>query len=468
MDLSKRVREYIERNRMVERGNNVVVAVSGGTDSVALLHLLYYLRHKLGISLHVAHLNHMFRGSESEADACFVADLAKRYHLPATIEAFDVPAYREEMRMSAQAAAREVRYRFLHKVAKSTGAAKVALAHQADDQAETVMINFLRGSGLPGLKGILPVRNDYLIRPLLMVRRYEIERYCADLQLPFRQDSSNLKKHYLRNRVRMNLLPMLENEYNPAMVSNLIRLGGICREEDEYMENQALRAYRKAMVASTGKISLSLDHMLKMPLAIRRRVLRLAWQAFTGTKRDLSYQHTEDALNLLNNNVIGSVASLPIGVVATRAQRSLDLSVCLDRQYPSYYIYPLKVPGATYIPEIDRTISGSLLAGKVLPEPRSLPLNEAVLDFDKLPSKLFVRRRQKGDVFCPYGQNSNVKLKDFLIKQRILREERDFLPLVCTPEEIVWVGGVRIGDKWKIGSGTKKVLHLKLTNGASC
>lgn len=465
MELSKRVREYIERYRMVERGNSVVVAVSGGVDSVVLLHLLDHLRLELGISLHIAHLNHMFRGAESEADACFVTELAKRYHLPATIEAVDVPAYRAAKRMSAQIAAREVRYRFLHQVAKSIGAAKVALAHHADDQAETIMINFLRGAGPSGLKGILPVRDDFLIRPLLTVRRFEIERYCVDLQLSFRQDSSNLKNVYLRNQVRMRLLPLLGEKYNPGMVSNLLRLGEICREEDEYLEEQALQAFRSATVASSGQISLSLESLQEMPRAIRRRVLRLAWQALTGSRKNLSFQHTEAALNLLNSDVAGAVTTLPAGIVVTRAYRTLDLSAGLRRQNPDHYIYPLQVPGTTYIPEIDRMISVSFLPVKALPEPRSLPATEAVLDFDKLPPQLYVRRRLKGDVFCPYGQRSAMKLKDFLIKQRIKREERDFLPLVSTPEEIVWVGGVRIGENWKIDSDTKKVLHLKLTKG---
>ncbi|OPX84470.1 MAG: tRNA(Ile)-lysidine synthase [Pelotomaculum sp. PtaB.Bin104] len=467
MELIGMVYEYIERCRMVERGNKVVVAVSGGIDSVVMLDILNQLSFKLGISLHVAHLNHMFRGSEAEADACFVAELAERYHLPATIETFDVPAYQKARRMSAQVAAREVRYRFLRQVAESAGAVKIALAHQADDQAETIIINFLRGSGPPGLKGILPVR-DYFIRPLLTVRRYEIECYCAGLQLSFRQDSSNLKNVYLRNRVRMHLLPLLENQYNPAMVANLLRLGEICREEDEFLEEQALKAFQTAAVASVGQvIRLSLDHLLDMPLAIRRRVLRLGWRVLTGTKRDLSFQHTDAALNLICSNVVGSVITLPAGFVATRTYQTLDLSPVGRQLDYGQYVYPLKVPGATYIPEIDRTIHASLLSGGVLPEPRSLPVTEAVLDFEKLPQQLYVRKRLKGDVFYPYGQHSAMKLKDFLIKQRIKREERDSLPLVSTPKEIIWVGGVRIGENWKVDNSTKKALHLKLTRGAS-
>ncbi len=466
MELLREVRANIQRCRMVAQGDKVVVAVSGGPDSVVLLHLLYCLMDDLGISLHVAHLNHMFRGAESEADAFFVAGMARRYQLPATVEAFDVPAYLNEKRLPAQVAAREVRYRFLDEVAKNTGASKIALAHQADDQAETILINFLRGAGAAGLKGILPVRDNYFIRPLLTVRRNEIERYCDEMRLPFRRDSSNLKPVYLRNRIRMELLPLLENEYNPGIISALLRLGEICREEDAYLEEQAVKAYRSAgKNDGHGMISLSLDQLKEMPKAVLRRVLRLAWRDLTGSGRDLSFGHTKAALDLLDSEITGSSAALPAGIVVTRSYATLDLSAERKKPLPGYYIYPLKVPGSTYIPELDLTVRATVKTVEAAPEPRSLPATEAVLDFNKLPRQIFVRRRVKGDVFCPYGRKSTEKLKDFLIKQKVSRAERDYLPLVCTPEEIIWIGGIRIGEKWKIDSSTTKILHLELIRG---
>ncbi|OPY56713.1 MAG: tRNA(Ile)-lysidine synthase [Pelotomaculum sp. PtaU1.Bin035] len=467
MELLCKVRANIEHCRMVKQGDKVVVAVSGGPDSVVLLHLLYQLRDELGISLHVAHLNHMFRGAESEADAFFVAGAAKQYQLPVTVEAIDVPAYRDERRLPAQVAAREVRYRFLKRVAGDVGATRVALAHQADDQAETILINFLRGSGTSGLKGIPPVRENFYIRPLLTVRRSEIERYCAEMRLSFRRDSSNFKPVYVRNRVRMQLLPLLESDYNSDMVSNLLRLGEISREEDDYLERQAAQAYREALqVAAGGRIGLSLGRMREMPQAIRRRVLRLAWLALTGSKRDLSFEHTRTALNLLGNGITGSSAALPAGIVATRSYDTLELRASQRKPSVGNYIYPLKIPGATYIPELDQTVYGSVITGEAAPDPRSLPVSEALLDFEKLPPQIFIRRRREGDVFRPFGKNSAIKLKDFLIKQKVPREERDYLPIISTPEEIIWVGGVRVGENWKIGGNTTKMLHLIIARGA--
>ncbi|MFX4263543.1 tRNA lysidine(34) synthetase TilS [Pelotomaculum propionicicum] len=466
MDLLQKVSDYISRHRMVERGDKVLVAVSGGPDSTALLHILYQLKDDLGISLHVAHLNHMFRGEESEKDAFFVAETAQRYGLPATVESVDVPSYRARRRLSNQVAAREVRFKFLLECAGRVGASRIALAHQADDQAETILFNFLRGTGTGGLKGILPVRDGIYIRPLLNVRRSEIESYCSEMDLAFRHDSSNLKPVYTRNRIRLNLVPLLEKEYNPELVPALMRLGEICREEDSYLDHLAEKALQEALLKSdTGLVSLSLDRLVESPLAVRRRVLRRAWQVVSGGAGHLDFQHAEAALDLVSSGATGAQAVMPGNVFAVRTYTALELKRAPLKKALPGYIYELRVPGATYIPEIGATVCAELSSGESERNPRSLPGSEALLDFDKLPPVVYVRRRLAGDVFHPYGQVSEIKLKDFLIKQKIPREERERLPLVCTPKEIIWVGGIRTGEKWKVSDSTRKMLHLKLIPG---
>lgn len=463
ISLIQKVRDYMSRHRMVERGDKVLAAVSGGPDSIALLHMLYLLKDELRISLHVAHLNHMFRGEESEADAFFVAETAQRYGLPITVESVDVPSYRRRHRLSNQIAAREVRYKFFTDCAGQVGASRVALAHQADDQAETILINFLRGAGTGGLKGILPVRNGIYIRPLLNVRRYEIESFCSEMDLAFRQDASNLKPVYTRNKIRLSLTPLLEKEYNPKLVPALLRLGEICRAEDVYLDQLATIAFQEALLAAdTGYVSLSLERLARTPLALRRRILRRAWQTVSGAPGSLDFQHAEAALNLVNSGTTGSQMVMPGHVVAVRTYTALELKRAPVRKDVPGYIYQLQAPGTTYIPELGISVEAALYCGEQDCNPRSLPRSEALLDFDKFPSDIFVRRRLAGDVFCPYGQASALKLKDFFIKQKIPREERDRIPLICTPQEIIWVGGVRPGEKWKVGASTKRMLHLKL------
>lgn len=463
MDLLHRVCANLTRHRMVQRGGKVVVAVSGGPDSVALLHLLYLLRDELELSLHVAHLNHMFRGAESEADALFVSELARRYGLPATVASTDVPARRAQNRLSAQVAAREARYLFLDETARLVEASRVALAHHADDQAETILLHFLRGTGITGLKGILPVREGFYIRPLLNVRRFEIERYCERTGLTFRRDASNEKPVYTRNRIRMDLLPLLEKEYNPGFVPALLRLGEICREEDGYLDEKAEEAFQTALLErADGRVALCLEDLRGTPAAVRRRVLRRAWSALTGGLTDLAYERAEAVMDLIEGGKTGAQVGLPGKAAVVRTYDTLEF--CYSRMKPEVpdYIYPVNVPGATFIPELSRTLHTTLAERGLAHEPGALPPGEALLDAEKLPPKMFVRRRREGDSFHPFGQASAVKLKDFLIKQKVPREERDRIPLVGTPGEIIWVGGIRTGEKWKVEPTTKRVLHLRL------
>lgn len=463
MNLLDRVRDDMARHRMTEPGCKVVVAVSGGPDSVVLLHILYLLKEELEISLHIAHLNHMLRGEESEDDARFVAGLAQSYGLPVTIQSIDVPLYRQQHRSSIETAAREVRYGFLSDVARRCGALKIALAHQADDQAETVLINFLRGTGTTGLKGIPPVRQGIYIRPLMTLRRFEIVRFCDETGLKFRTDSSNASEVYLRNRVRHSLIPFLEKEYNPALVPALIRLGELCREEDEYLERLARQAYLELPVLETpGRLTVEIARLGAMELARRRRVIRMIWAALTGSAGNLSFGHVEDVNRLIDGGGTGSRAVLPGRVTAVRSYGLIEFFREEERMGVPYYLYPLLVPGATHIPEVDRTLYAELEPATMRQDPKKLPPDEALLDFDKLPQQLFVRRRREGDVFHPFGLPAGLKLKEFLIKQKVPQAKRDRLPLVGTPEDIVWVAGLRPGEKWKIDHTTRRVLHLKI------
>lgn len=463
-DLLAVVRSFMLRFRMVEPGSKVVVAVSGGADSVALLHLLHLLKDDLDLSMHVAHLNHMLRGEESEKDAVFVAGLAGRYDLPCTVEAIDVETYRREKKLSIELAAREVRYRFLDDTARNVGASKVALAHHGDDQAETILINFLRGSGISGLKGILPVREGF-IRPLLCLRKAELERYCEETGLSFRRDSSNLQQVYTRNRIRLNLIPLLEKEYNPELVPALLRMGELCREENEYLEEKARLAFEGVQKEThDGRVALDLAGLKVMPLVLRRRVLRLAWGAIAGPDKNMSFHHTAAVIGLIDRGEPGLQISLPDLVSAIRLPPDLVFFRERETKHIPEYIYPLQVPGSTFIPELSRLLQAVIVPRANLADPRLLLPDEIYLDFDKLPSKLFVRRRLNGDVFQPFGLTSEMKLKDFLIKQKIPLAVRDQLPLISTPEEIVWVAGVRAGERWKVDETTRRVLHLKVVH----
>ncbi|MEW5954078.1 MAG: tRNA lysidine(34) synthetase TilS [Bacillota bacterium] len=463
MPLAKQVFAFLQRYRMVAPGDTVVVAVSGGADSVALLHLLNRLRESCGISLHVAHLNHMFRGAEAGSDADLVVRMASKLGLPVFTEMIDVPEYCLRRGLSPQAGAREVRYEFFSRVATSIGAARVALGHHADDQAETVLLNFIRGSGPGGLGGIRPVRDNFYIRPLLSVRRRAIEDYCHDHRLEYRQDTSNLKFDYTRNRVRLQLLPLLETGYNPAMIDSLVKLGNICREEDSFLEDQARRIYA-GLRLPPGEVPVALDRegFLTQPGAMQRRLLRLAWQQIAGTRQDLSYQHVEDMMEIFGAGATGAKVELPGCVKARINYGGIEFYHAGSDTAAPEYSHPLKTPGKTIIPELGLVLEAVVLPAEKIPDPQSLPPEEALLDYDRLPGPLFVRRRAQGDKLRPLGLGGTMKLKKFLINQKIPARQRDLVPLVVSGKEVIWVAGLRLSEDYKVSPATRRCLLLKM------
>ena len=455
MDILPQVQDTIERFKMFQPGDVVIVGVSGGPDSVALLDLLWRLREHLPLSLHVAHLNHRFR-EEAAREAEFVRELAASYGLKGTVEEYDVPAYARERQLSAEVAAREIRYRFFTSVLKMTGAAKVALGHQADDQAETVLLNFLRGTGLTGLKGIPPVREPY-VRPLIEVRRAAVESYCAFRGLKTCLDASNLQMVYFRNRIRHELIPLLEQDYNPAVVPALCRLAEVAREEDGFMAGEAVKAFDKAVVPAEGGLGLKIDSLAALPLAVARRLVRLAYKRVTGDVYELDFLHTGKVLQLLNQRT-GQEAVLPYNVQAVRSREMLYLLHRREKETPDF-IRPVTLPGTTTVPELSIVLEARLVDSGV--DPKELPSNEALLDFDLLSPPLFARRRRPGDVFQPFGFPAPVKLKDFLIGQKVPRHCRDRLLIVEDALGIVWIAGLRVGSRAAVTPKTRRCLHLR-------
>ncbi|HIE13398.1 MAG TPA: tRNA lysidine(34) synthetase TilS [Desulfotomaculum sp.] len=456
MDILPQVRETIRRFKMLQPGDLVVVGVSGGPDSIALLDLLYRLREEYRLNLHVVHLNHSLR-QEAPLEAEFVKRLAASYRLPVTVEAADVPAYARERRLSIEVAAREVRYRFFASVRNSIGARRVVLGHQADDQAETVLLNVLRGTGLTGLKGVPPVRGPY-IRPLIEVRRAAIEAYCRAQGLKTCVDASNLQPVYRRNRVRHELIPLLEREYNPAVVEALCRLAAIAREEEEFMAKEAAEVYQENLTRHEAGPGLKIKGLQAAAPAIARRVVRLAFKEVTGSPYELDFLHTEKVLNLLFQDT-GKEVSLPQRIRAVRSYEILFLKREKEAEIPDFQ-YRLEVPGTTVVPELSLMLEAFMQDRDV--NAAALPPSEAVLDFDSLHPPLFVRRRRAGDVFHPFGYPAPVKLKKFLIDRKIPRYLRDRLPLVVDRSGIVWVGGVRTGERARVTAETKRYLHLRM------
>jgi tRNA(Ile)-lysidine synthase len=472
--LEQRVLHFIQKEHLVSTPLCLLVAVSGGPDSVCLLHTLVELREGLGITLHVAHLNHKLRGAESEADARYVSRLTHRLGISATIEEQDVKAYQKHKRISLEEAAREVRYTFLAQVAQSVGAKEAALGHTVDDHIETILMHLVRGTGIKGLQGLQPHTQWQLggnsitiVRPLLQVSREETTNYCRQHRLKPRIDTSNLSLSPLRNRIRHQLLPLLRS-YNPQVTEALLRTARIAGDDLGFIDEQCLRLWAEIAQKQGNTVILDKQRLLKSPSALRRYLLRMSIEKLLGNIKDIEMRHIEDIMSILTKPA-GKRLDLPGGLIfAVEYDRYL---LTQDREALSPFPpledeFPLKLPGETILPGW-RTeasiIDPSIVKGKGI----GLINNDltAYFDLDKAGDKLTVRSRQRGDRFQPLGMSQPKKLGEFMIDAKIPQAWRGRIPIVCSPQHILWVVGWRIDDRAKVTPQTKRILRLKFERG---
>jgi len=456
--LLETVRETIQTHSLLEKGDGVVVGVSGGPDSIALLDLLYRLKDVYSITLYPAHLNHGFRGREAEEDLVFCRRICGQYGLTLISESVDVPALIQRERRSAQALAREVRYDFFFRTAKRCGAGRIALGHHADDQAETLLMRLLRGAGLRGLSGIPIQRPPGIIRPLLMVSRKEILEYLAERKISFREDSSNLKEIYLRNRVRKELTPLLIRKYNPNLVRDLGKTAEILREEEDYLQKIARAHF--APVPVPGGVSLDLHPLAGFHRALVRRIIRLAIAECLGGLSGISFSHIEAVMSLMSVPGSSGRVDLPRGLKVRKIYDRLEFGMGGEKESPPGR-ERLRVPGREKLSRF-----GVEVISEIIPVEEfrgTCRKQEAALDFDKCFLPLSVRAREEGDLFFPAGFGKRKKLKRFLIDEKIPAPLRGRIPLFVDREDrILWVGGVRMDHRFIMTDETSRVLLLRM------
>jgi tRNA(Ile)-lysidine synthase len=487
-DILKQVHDTIETHNLLASGDGVVVGVSGGPDSVCLLHILLGLCDRYHLRLHVAHLHHGVRGKEADADAEYVASLANEWGLPTTIDRQDIPALAREHKLAFEEAARRVRYAFLARVASETAASKIAVGHNADDQAETVLMHFLRGTGPAGLRGMLPLtplhtyhlngfldptvsKTVSLIRPLLEVPRSDIEHYCAINNITPRLDRSNLDTTYFRNRLRHELLPTLRT-YNPNIGTQLCRTARVVSADYELVARLREDAWTDVLLAAQETfIIFDKAKWQALPTALQRATLRHAAYQLRRTLRDVGFVHVENARMAALGGETGSQATLPMGLALTVGYDTLTLGN-IDDAAPALPDDPLlwstgrtavTVPGTTPLPGREW-----ILEAKVLEEwdvekiAASQDVWTAYFDLEKLVEPLTLRPRRPGDRFRPQGmQGHSCKLGAFMINAKIPQPWRAHVPLLEADGEIVWVCGYRTGDGVTVGPDTRKVLRLR-------
>ncbi|ATW27016.1 tRNA lysidine(34) synthetase TilS [Candidatus Formimonas warabiya] len=456
--MEKLVLKTIKKYGLILPGQILVAAVSGGPDSVAMLHLIRKLTVSWGVKIHVAHLNHMFRGAQSEEEACFVAGMAQEMGLDCTVESFDVPSYISRTGLSPEEGARNIRYSFLQRIAQACKADAVMTAHHANDQAETVLLHLIRGAGPEGLAAISP-REGNLIRPLLETGREEILHYCREKRLAYRMDPSNEEDVYQRNKVRLDLIPRLK-KLNPQIINALTRTANICRSENQLVQEITEEAMGQVeLVRQERGATLDLNRLDQFHLAIRRRLIRKIVDDFTHAPGSLSFDHTEDILNLRP----GKEICLPGRLYARKEKGRLIFSRCPNFPQEDFDFFtpvPLRVPGITRIPQLNISLETEVIPW---PEPHYVKnKNSAAFHLNVLDGQLFVRGRLPGDRFQPKGLSGTKKLKDFFIDEKIPHEQRKAVPLVISGDKIIWVVGYRTGEQTEATPLNEKALWIKV------
>ena len=458
-DLPEAVLAYARRERLFTSGDRVLVAVSGGPDSVALLHLLMRLASVLGLELGVAHYDHSLRGEDSRGDADFVAGLAQRLGLACHLGRGQVKEAARRDKVSVQMAARKLRRQFFQDTRGGHGYTRLALGHTADDQVELFWLRLLRGAGLEGLKGMEPVTPEGLVRPLLAVGKVVLLAWLEQENLPYRVDASNLSRAYLRNRVRLDLLPHLTQTYNPRLAQTIWRTQALLREDESLLRQDTAAAWdRLSRRLAEDCWALDLEQFLRLDEARQRRVLRFG-VAKIGAPLSLTAAQVSALLALAKSERSGSLIELGENVRVARAVAALHIMRALPEPSPQVTLLP-DSPGEVESPEGWRWH----LSCRTIQPGEPWPASEvAWLNPDRVCQPLEVRGWRAGDRFWPQGAPGSKKLQDFLVDAKIPRWLRPHLPLVARAREIIWVPGLRLAEPVKLLPASRDILEIAVT-----
>jgi tRNA(Ile)-lysidine synthase len=460
--LEQRILRTIKKHEMSRPGDHVLAAVSGGADSVAMLHMLHGLREHLGIMLSVAHMDHRIRGEAARREAAFVQELANRLGIACVSEARDVPEHKIASGLSLQEAAREVRYGFFRDTMAAAGANKLALGHHADDQAETVLMRLVRGASLKGLAGIPACRDGYIIRPLIEVERREIEAWLCERGIEFVPDTSAGEQHYLRNRIRHQLLPLLREEYNPGIVATLGRTAGLLRQDEQELETLVETMIRSHVETRQDGHTISIAALQEAGPDLHGRIVRQIIAGLKGDMRELTEKHIAAVIRLIENPGPSRTVQLP-GPWCVRRHYGLLVFARRRQALPSFRYTRDEIPALIDIAEL-----GVSLRFETVPiaDCRAVFDNAdklaAYIAVDKSVGTVTVRQWRPGDVFYPLGAPGSKKLKDLFSDLKIPPLERRHVPVLLFGDRIAWVCGVRLDERFKVLPGAPAVLKVTM------
>lgn len=447
-----KVTKTLKKYNMLTQGEKVVVGVSGGADSIAMLYALNELI-EYGLELIVAHLNHGIRGDEAKRDADFVKETAKTLGLTFVYGEVDTVKYKEEQGLSLEDAARTLRYKFFDQVLSKHYATKLATAHTLDDQAETVLMRLIRGSGSKGLSGIPPISNN-IIRPLIDNSRKEIEEFLRSKNVSWINDSTNESNEFLRNKIRHDLIPELET-YNPQIKETLSRTADILRSEEKFISSEALKHFEETFSTNKSELIGNLAYYRNIDKPLRFTLLRLAIERIAGSLKNISSLHITTADDFLLSDSVSGEIEISEGVVIVKGYDTILVTKKSELEHE--FKYSIQNPGKWGFPEFE--VEVSIVKTDTLDEN-----NESMAYFDPntVSFPIEARNFQPGDRFSPLGMASSKKLQDYFTDIKLPQFLRSRVPIFISNGEIMWVGGIRIDDRFKVKEKKNEVLMIKL------
>ena len=477
--LLEKVKETIDKYQMFAIKARIVVGVSGGPDSITLLHLLLQLRDEYELKLWIAHLNHQLRGKEAEEEARWVKIFASKIGVPLISDSLDVATLAKREKLTLEEAARMARYDFFEHVSNQVSANRIAVGHTASDQVETVLMRLMKGTGLDGLSGIPAVRGR-IIRPLIEIFHKEVEEYCEINNLKFCVDSSNNDTSFLRNRIRLDLLPLLSQEYNLQISKILLQMSKNLSQDADFIRKKGEKEFGKVLRKERENknqrwLVLDREKLFRLHPALQKRVLREGIRRIKGNLKEIGSDHLDSVLDLDGKRGTKQL-SLPGNLVIQKQYEDFLIRRGESRNIP--FARYLVIPGKTDLSQLSLTLETRLISVKphsflassfmdlkekvVLNEVSGFPEEEVFFDFDKLKPPLFLRNRKKGDRFCPLGMKGSKKIKDFFIDLKIPVEKRGKIPLLVNGDKVVWIVGHRIDERFKVDNNTTKILTIKI------
>ncbi len=453
----RRVRDTIERHAMLAPGNRVGIAVSGGADSVALLHLLAGGAEEYALTLFVLHLNHGIRGEEADRDEAFAEEMARSMGISFDSEKVSIPQIRRERGGSLEDLCREERYAFFDRMARRHRLDRIALGHTLSDQVETVIMRLLRGSGLEGLKGFLPVRDGIYIRPLMEVTRDEVISFLRKRNILFVTDSSNEDTAYLRNRVRSELIPHLK-VYNARLEETVGRTAEILRMEDDFIRESVANMIGEWKIG-LQEARLQVPRLKELHPALLWRLIKTLLERYSPGKNGIGYLHVKTVVDLVESPVPSASADLPFNLAVRREYDDLIIATRGEMPKTRDFSYEAGLPGVVDIVETGQRMTFALVDAK---EADHHSKNPVFMDYRAILPPLVVRNVRPGDRIQPLGMEGTKKVASLLMDEKVPKGKRHSVPLLVDRTSVLWVPGVRLSERVKVTDMTEKVVKAEI------